>query len=302
MADTLSGSALSDREREVLALAGEGKTDKEIAQYLAIAPKTVRTYWDRMRQKMDASSRTQVLAKALKQTYDALRESEQTYRQLLDLCEEGVWMVDESGATVLASGKMAAMLGFDAQELLELGPLEVLDEGAKEALQRFIAEDQADGNASITVEASRKDGKKAQFVIQMTPRYTPEGVRSGTLLVVSDLTGPFALRAAVEQRLWALMESVSNPIARFNREHACTYANAAFCDFAGFEGEEFLGKPMQALPAPLSHPTVQTKARAVLESQVQQELEIDSQRMVFLPEVEAEGPQGLLVILRSVGA
>src|SRR6476469_3339947 len=76
----LGSTTLSEREKEVLFLAGDGLTDKEIALRLSIGPKTVRTYWDRMRAKLGAASRTEVLAKALRSAYETLAESEQQLR------------------------------------------------------------------------------------------------------------------------------------------------------------------------------------------------------------------------------
>jgi DNA-binding CsgD family transcriptional regulator len=102
MHETLSESGLSDREKEVLSLAADGLTDKEIALRLSIATKTVRTYWDRMRQKLSATSRTQVIAKAFRETYKALRQKEITYLQLLDFCQEGIWSLVEACSDPIA--------------------------------------------------------------------------------------------------------------------------------------------------------------------------------------------------------
>ena len=56
--------ALSDREREVLTLVDEGKTNAEIADVLAIAPTTVRTHLEHVYRKLDVHSRTAALARA----------------------------------------------------------------------------------------------------------------------------------------------------------------------------------------------------------------------------------------------
>ena len=53
---------LSKGERQILALAGEGLTDKEISARLGIAFRTVRSYWDRIFWKLDARSRTHAYA------------------------------------------------------------------------------------------------------------------------------------------------------------------------------------------------------------------------------------------------
>lgn len=57
------GGKLSVREQNVLALALEGKTDKEIAVDLQITCGTVRTYWERMRVKLVCVNRLHIAAK-----------------------------------------------------------------------------------------------------------------------------------------------------------------------------------------------------------------------------------------------
>ncbi len=81
---TGTDAALSEREREVLFLAADGLTDKEIAVRLQIGTKTVRTYWDRMRAKLGAASRTQCLALALRTAFDSMSKSEQRLKTFVD--------------------------------------------------------------------------------------------------------------------------------------------------------------------------------------------------------------------------
>lgn len=57
--------SLSHRERDVLQLAGAGKTTDEIAHSLGIAERTVRVYLDTSRHKLNASNRTHAVARAL---------------------------------------------------------------------------------------------------------------------------------------------------------------------------------------------------------------------------------------------
>lgn len=54
-----------NREAQVLSLAAEGMTDRQISGELGISTATVDTYWRRIRAKFDATSRTEAVAKAL---------------------------------------------------------------------------------------------------------------------------------------------------------------------------------------------------------------------------------------------
>jgi DNA-binding CsgD family transcriptional regulator len=57
---TGGGSRLSEREREILALVGAARTDKEIAQELFISVATVRSHLDRIRDKTGARRRPEL--------------------------------------------------------------------------------------------------------------------------------------------------------------------------------------------------------------------------------------------------
>jgi DNA-binding NarL/FixJ family response regulator len=58
--------SLSQREREVLRLLADGMSNDEIGKELFISPETVRTYVRKAMDKLDADTRTQAVAKALR--------------------------------------------------------------------------------------------------------------------------------------------------------------------------------------------------------------------------------------------
>ncbi len=60
-------AALSPREREVLALVAEGRTNKAIAEVLFLSPNTVKTHVTSLLHKLHADSRAQLAAIAARQ-------------------------------------------------------------------------------------------------------------------------------------------------------------------------------------------------------------------------------------------
>jgi PAS domain S-box-containing protein len=116
---------LSDRERDVLFLAADGLTDKEIAHRLGIGAKTVRTYWDRVRGKLGASSRTQALAMALRAAYDELAEREARFRTFVERLPAYFVALDEAGQILYMNEEVARLIGdhdhrvSDPHEVLE---------------------------------------------------------------------------------------------------------------------------------------------------------------------------------------
>jgi RNA polymerase sigma factor (sigma-70 family) len=60
--------SLTQREREVLRLLADGLANEEIGKNLHISPETVRTHVRKAMAKLDADTRTQAVATALRQS------------------------------------------------------------------------------------------------------------------------------------------------------------------------------------------------------------------------------------------
>ncbi|MFI1967502.1 DNA-binding response regulator [Streptomyces cinnamoneus] len=61
------GNALTDREREVLALIADGRSNREIARALVLSEKTVKTHVSNILMKLDLADRTQAALWAVRQ-------------------------------------------------------------------------------------------------------------------------------------------------------------------------------------------------------------------------------------------
>lgn len=109
---------LSEREREVLFLAADGLTDKEIAVRLAIREKTVRTYWDRIRAKLNASSRTQALAVALKRAHEELSAREEQLRTFVQSMPVAFFAFDENMTILASNAEGSELTGYEEDEMV----------------------------------------------------------------------------------------------------------------------------------------------------------------------------------------
>jgi DNA-binding CsgD family transcriptional regulator len=69
--DVQTSSSLSKRERQVLALIAQGRTDREIGEKLFISPNTVRSHLDRVREKTGLRKRAELTRLALELGIDA---------------------------------------------------------------------------------------------------------------------------------------------------------------------------------------------------------------------------------------
>src|SRR5205823_5143825 len=66
LASEASDEMLTEREREVLQLVAEGKTNQEIAEQLVVSIKTVQTHRAHVMEKLDAHDRTELVKHAIR--------------------------------------------------------------------------------------------------------------------------------------------------------------------------------------------------------------------------------------------
>jgi len=112
------------RQDQILLLAAEGLTDKEIAARLSLSPETVGTYWRRILSKYSAASRTEVVAKVVRlQAEASMSEVSEVNECLREVADHLLLVL--SGRNV----EELARLGFQAQILAVLPDIIVTIDG-----------------------------------------------------------------------------------------------------------------------------------------------------------------------------
>lgn len=114
---------LSDREVQILLLAAEGKSDKEITQELGLSAGTVRTYWERTRQKLQSRSRSEAIAKTLKEIYANALDDYIASRLWLDILIENletiaIFNLDPSGKLMSWNIGVHRLFGYEENEFV----------------------------------------------------------------------------------------------------------------------------------------------------------------------------------------
>ncbi|NTU60371.1 MAG: PAS domain S-box protein, partial [Deltaproteobacteria bacterium] len=132
-----------------------------------------------------------------RQAEEGLRESERKYRNLVELAQEGIWAIDADAATTFVNPRMAAILGYEPEEMLGRSLFSFMDEEhAREALRR--AQEQRDRvPEQHDFEFLRKDGTHVSTVVAVSLFFDDGGSFAGAMGVVSDVT---ERRRAEEQR------------------------------------------------------------------------------------------------------
>jgi PAS domain S-box-containing protein len=121
-------------------------------------------------------------------TTEALRESLDRYRKIVNTANEGIWIVNQQLRTEFANPQMAHMLGYLPEEIRDKSAFHFIPlEDRKKALSKWRRTHEGLQEASDW-RLLRKDGSQLWAQISTSPLYDEEGRFSGALGMVSDIT------------------------------------------------------------------------------------------------------------------
>jgi PAS domain S-box-containing protein len=171
----------------------------------------------------------------------ALRASEERYRNIVETTAEGVWMIDADHHTTYVNRRMAEMLGYTIDEMLGRPVSDFLGatgqpDAALEPRQREVL-------------YVRKDGSRMWGLLSGSPLTNGNGGYGGALAMVSDITE--RKHAEVERaRLAAIVESSPDAIFSTDTDHVITSWNRAAERLYGYTEQEAVGQPVFMLAPP----------------------------------------------------
>ncbi len=118
----------------------------------------------------------------------ALEKSEERFRRIVHSAEEGIWEIDSAARTSFVNPKMAAMLGYTIEEMLEQPLVRFMDDEGRSLLERNIVRRQQGIAERHEFKFLRKDGSEMWATLATNPIFDADGSYLGALALVSDIT------------------------------------------------------------------------------------------------------------------
>ncbi len=122
------------------------------------------------------------------QTGEALRESEEKYRTIVETANEGIWITDTERKTILINQRMADMLGCTIEEMIGRAPSEFLDEDQERLALKVREKLKAGKGTHEEFKLHQKNGSILWVISNAIPMYDSEGHFKGTLSMLTDIT------------------------------------------------------------------------------------------------------------------
>jgi PAS domain S-box-containing protein len=136
----------------------------------------------------------------LDRTVQALKESEEKYRLIVETSSQGIWAIGAEGKTTYANQRMADMLGCTREELMASSVYDFADEEGRAQAGKNL-ERRSSGIAEMhEFKFIRKDGTPVWTELATAPYFAEDGTFTGGVAMIQDISE----RKRVEQEREAL--------------------------------------------------------------------------------------------------
>lgn len=242
--DSRDNLALSQREQDILALTMTGLADKEIAANLGISIHTVRTYWDRIREKVGKSTRAEVISEmghrlttdsTICELMSKLADADSKRYQLEELIGRVpllVWSCDVSGRIIYVNDRFRNYVGdFSGEFMSDLYCHITPPELFAPLHEKAVAARQQQGILEAEAPLRRADGEMRWHLIRETPvdSESVEGIlRVGTATDIHELHTREQIVAERANRTRLAADLAAIGIAYFDPVTGRSYSNSAY--------------------------------------------------------------------------
>ena len=118
----------------------------------------------------------------------ALQESEQRFKQLVDVAQEGIWVADDRGVITYVNQRLADLLGYENGTLLGRPVYDFIEADSRPGAQRTLTGRALRPGQSQDLRFRRRDGTKLWGLVSASPIVGKDGALVGTVGMVTDIT------------------------------------------------------------------------------------------------------------------
>ncbi|MEJ2658437.1 MAG: PAS domain S-box protein [Desulfobacterales bacterium] len=150
----------------------------------------------------------------IKKTEEALRQSEEKYRSIVETATEAILIVDPEARIVFVNDRWSEMLGYSREEAMHMTHFElVFPEDLLWMRERWKFR-QGGRKQSYEFRLRRKDGSPVWVLVGVAPRFGSAGEFLGTLTMLADITE----RKLAEEALRELNATLESKVAQRTEE------------------------------------------------------------------------------------
>jgi diguanylate cyclase (GGDEF)-like protein/PAS domain S-box-containing protein len=180
-----------------------------------------------------------------RQNEQALRESRERYRLIVETANEGIWQVDDGDRTTFVNQKMAEMLGYTVDEMMGQQPYAFMDEELRGAAEATMQRARQGILGQLSCKFRRKDGTELWTILNGFPIARDNGSHAGIIGLHVDITKRKKAEDALRDRegqLRKITDNMLDMIIQIDKAGIVQYASPSHEALLGYKPEDLLGK------------------------------------------------------------
>lgn len=174
---------------------------------------------------------------------EIVRRSEERYRKIIEVAEEGVWMMDMEGYTSFVNPRMMRMLGYKYREFIGRHFFEFLESESLKEAEEYMERREKGITEQAEFTFLRKNGQPVNVFITSSTLADADGDYVGVLSFVSDISerkADASKRDESERAMNSILACVPNLIVTVDEKRIVQFANR---DHAGMRPDQIIGTP-----------------------------------------------------------
>jgi len=202
-----------------------------------------------------------------KQAEEALRQSEERYRQLIGTLQEGIWVIDKDANTTFANQYLADMLGYSREEMIGKHLFTFMDEKGKEIITQSLARRRQGIKEQYDFEFIKKDGTRIYTTLVTAPLTDDEGKYAGSVAGVINITERKRMekeKKRVAEEWETTINATEDHIYNIDKDYRLIRVNKAYADYVNMKPEDIIGKTCYEVIHRTNEPCLDCYQREVL--------------------------------------
>ncbi|MBN2890597.1 MAG: PAS domain S-box protein [Bacteroidales bacterium] len=187
-------------------------------------------------------------------TEQALKESEEKHRMLIENLGEGIGSVDENEKFIFANREAEMIFGLEPGKLIGKNVKDFISEKNYNYIKEETFKRKEGQKSTYELEIINLKGEKVDLLITATPEFDIDGNFKSTFAIFRDITEQRLTEQALkesEKKFRAIFEQAGIGVALVNTKTGkFVRINQQYCDFIGYTKQEILQKTFMDITHP----------------------------------------------------
>ena len=183
-----------------------------------------------------------------KRAEEALKESEEKYRNLIVTTSEGFWLLDSDMKTIDINQSLCDMLGYSRSEMIGKMPFDFVNDESLKIFKEQTSQITSTLHRTYEIILKKKNGINFQTIFNATSLIDKKGKPAGSFAFVTDITSLKQAEKALiksenkfRKAFYTIPDSVS---IRRLEDDMCVEINPGFTKLFGYTAEEIIGETL----------------------------------------------------------